>query len=183
MLKKVGLKPEHSMRYPHAFSGGQRQRIGIARALILNPDLVVADEAVSALDVSVQAQVINLLKDLQEELGLTLIFIAHNLGVVRHLCNRVAVMYAGRVIELSPTEALFNDPKHQYTCALLAAVPEADPDLPMRFGLPGEVADVGNLPKGCAFAARCPESSAACLVTAPDFKEVSAGRSVACHLR
>lgn len=181
MLKKVGLKPEHSMRYPHAFSGGQRQRIGIARALILHPDFVVADEAVSALDVSVQAQVINLLKDLQEELGLTIIFIAHNLGVVRHLCTHVAVMYAGRIVELSPTEALFEDPKHPYTKALLSAVPDPDPDIPMRFGVPGEVADVGNLPKGCSFCSRCPDAMEICGREVPEFREITDNQSVACH--
>jgi len=182
MLKKVGLKPEHSMRYPHAFSGGQRQRIGIARALILHPDFVVADEAVSALDVSVQAQVINLLQDLQAELGLTIIFIAHNLGVVRHLCMRIAVMYAGHMVELAPTEGLFNDPKHPYTKALLSAVPDPDPDIPLKFGVPGEVADVGNLPKGCSFGTRCQECVEQCGHEVPLFREVTHNRSVACHL-
>lgn len=181
MLKKVGLKPEHSMRYPHAFSGGQRQRIGIARALILHPDFVVADEAVSALDVSVQAQVINLLMDLQAELGLTIIFIAHNLGVVRHLCTHVAVMYAGKIVELSPTKALFEDPKHPYTRALLSAVPDPDPDIPMQFGVPGEVADVGNLPKGCSFASRCPDCMEKCTTEMPEFRQIPGERSVACH--
>ena len=158
MLTKVGLKPEHRTRYPHAFSGGQRQRIGIARALIMHPKLVVCDEAVSALDVSVQAQVINLLQDLQKELGLTYIFIAHDLSVVKHICDRIAVMYAGRIVELAPTQALFDDPKHPYTKALLSAVPDPDPDRPMNMALSGEVADPGNLPAGCAFHPRCPAS-------------------------
>jgi len=162
ILLKVGLKSEHRHRYPHAFSGGQRQRIGIARALIMNPALVVADEAVSALDVSVQAQVINLLGDLQEELGLTYIFVAHDLSVVRHLCDKVAVMYAGRIVEIASTEALFEDPKHPYTRALLNAVPHPDPDVPMEFELGGEVADAGNLPSGCSFHPRCKECFQPC---------------------
>ncbi|MBT7162693.1 MAG: ABC transporter ATP-binding protein, partial [Victivallales bacterium] len=143
MLRKVGLMPEHRNRYPHAFSGGQRQRIGIARALIMRPSFVVADEAVSALDVSVQAQVINLLHDLQQELGLTYLFIAHDLSVVRHICDRVAVMYAGRIVELAPCEELFAEPRHPYTRALLSAVPNPDPDTRMAFDIGGEVADPG----------------------------------------
>lgn len=158
ILIRVGLKPEHKSRYPHAFSGGQRQRIGIARALIMHPRLVVCDEAVSALDVSVQAQVINLLQELQEQMGLSYIFIAHDLSVVKHICDRVAVMYAGKIVELSETEALFTHPKHPYAKALLAAVPNPDPDVTMAFGLPGEVADTGNLPGGCAFHPRCPHA-------------------------
>lgn len=133
ILLKVGLKPEHRQRYPHAFSGGQRQRIGIARALIMRPSFIVADEAVSALDVSVQAQVINLLADLQEEFRLTYIFVAHDLSVVRHICNRVAVMFAGQIVELEETEKLFDAPQHPYTRMLLSAVPSPDPDVPMRF--------------------------------------------------
>ncbi len=182
ILKKVGLKPEHQSRYPHAFSGGQRQRIGIARALIMNPSLVVCDEAVSALDVSVQAQVINLLQDLQGEFGLTYIFIAHDLSVVKHLCDRIAVMYAGRIIELAPTGELFEDPLHPYTRALLSAVPNPDPRIPMNLEVSGEVADPGNLPGGCSFHPRCPECFAPCDSIYPDFMEARPGRKTACHL-
>jgi oligopeptide/dipeptide ABC transporter ATP-binding protein len=182
MLKKVGLKPEHRTRYPHAFSGGQRQRIGIARALIMNPSLVVCDEAVSALDVSVQAQVINLLQDLQRELGLTYIFIAHDLSVVKHICDRIAVMYAGKIVELATAEQLFTDPKHPYTRALLSAVPNPDPDQPMNMSLSGEVADPGNLPPGCAFSPRCGDCFAPCRTHAPDLVKMLDGRHVACYL-
>lgn len=182
MLRKVGLKPEHRQRYPHAFSGGQRQRIGIARALMMHPSLVVADEAVSALDVSVQAQVINLLADLQDELGLTYLFVAHDLSVVRHICDRVAVMYAGRIVELTDTESLFEAPKHPYTRALLSAVPDIDPDVPMVFGMEGEVADAGKLPTGCAFHPRCPECLIECRSKRPELKALAEARQVACHL-
>jgi peptide/nickel transport system ATP-binding protein len=182
MLVKVGLKPEHRQRYPHAFSGGQRQRIGIARALIMKPDLVVADEAVSALDVSVQAQVINLLADLQDELKLTYIFVAHDLSVVRHICDRVAVMYAGKIVELAPTEELFENPKHPYTKALLSAVPSVDPDVPMNFGLGGEVADAGNLPPGCSFHPRCPQRFEPCDKKYPALRVVNNDCHAACHL-
>ena len=182
MLSMVGLKPEHRTRYPHAFSGGQRQRIGIARALIMHPSLVVCDEAVSALDVSVQAQVINLLQDLQSDLGLTYIFIAHDLSVVKHLCDRIAVMYAGRIVELAPTPELFADPKHPYTKALLSAVPNPDPDAKMEFGLKGEVADPGNLPPGCAFHPRCPLSEEACREGVPGLRQMAPRRLASCHL-
>lgn len=183
MLVKVGLKPEHRQRYPHAFSGGQRQRIGIARALIMNPSLVVADEAVSALDVSVQAQVINLLQDLQEELQLTYIFVAHDLSVVEHLCDRVAVMYGGRIVELATTEALFADPKHPYTRTLLSAVPSPNPDERMNFDVPGEMVDPGNLPAGCAFHPRCPQCFAPCRGVVPELRPLDDGaREVSCHL-
>jgi len=182
MLLKVGLKPAHRQRYPHAFSGGQRQRIGIARALIVRPRLVVADEAVSALDVSVQAQVINLLQDLQEQLGLTYIFIAHDLSVVKHICDRIAVMYAGRIVELATTDQLFSEPKHPYTRALLSAVPNPDPDRKMTFGLRGEVADPGNLPSGCAFHPRCPERHAPCDKETPCLRTLEDGGLVSCHL-
>ncbi len=182
MLKKVGLKPEHRTRYPHAFSGGQRQRIGIARALIMHPSLVVCDEAVSALDVSVQAQVINLLQDLQEELGLTYIFIAHNLGVVRHICDNIAVMYAGRIVELAKTDDLFNDPRHPYTKALLSAVPNPDPDVAMNPALSGEVPDVGNLPAGCSFQSRCSMRTEPCRDEKQELVKVGDEHFVACNL-
>ena len=183
MLIKVGLRPEHRQRYPHAFSGGQRQRIGIARALIMRPSLVVADEAVSALDVSVQAQVINLLADLQQELGLTYIFVAHDLSVVRHICDRVAVMYAGKIVELAATDALFGDPKHPYTRALLSAVPNIDPDVAMNFDLGGEVADAGRLPPGCSFHPRCPRRFEPCGQVVPALLPLDgAARATACHL-
>jgi len=182
MLERVGLKPAHRSRYPHAFSGGQRQRIGIARALIMEPKLVVCDEAVSALDVSVQAQVINLLEDLQKELGLTYIFIAHDLSVVKHICDRIAVMYAGRIVELATTEQLFDNPMHPYTKALLSAVPNPDPDQPMNMDLSGEVADPGNLPDGCAFHPRCSVCMESCRDEVPRLVGQDDGREVACHL-
>jgi oligopeptide/dipeptide ABC transporter ATP-binding protein len=182
MLEKVGMMPEHRTRYPHAFSGGQRQRIGIARALIMQPSLVVCDEAVSALDVSVQAQVINLLQDLQQELGLTYLFIAHDLSVVKHICDRVAVMYVGKIAELSETASLFSDPKHPYTQALLAAVPNPDPDVALDATLSGEVADPGNPPPGCSFHPRCGECMVQCKVDMPGQTELSENHQVWCHL-
>ncbi len=182
MLRKVGLKPEHRTRYPHAFSGGQRQRIGIARALIVRPSFVVADEAVSALDVSVQAQVINLLQDLQQELELTYIFIAHDLSVVKHICDRVGVMYAGKIVELAPTDELFEAPKHPYTRALLSAVPDPNPDRKMSFDLSGEVADPSDLPIGCSFHPRCDKCFAPCIRDEPPLQSLDEARQVACHL-
>jgi oligopeptide/dipeptide ABC transporter ATP-binding protein len=183
ILQKVGLKPEHRQRYPHAFSGGQRQRIGIARALIMRPSLVVADEAVSALDVSVQAQVINLLADLQQEFKLTYIFVAHDLSVVRHICDRVAVMYAGKIVEIARTEELFANPRHPYTQALLSAVPNVDPDVKMRFDVGGEVADAGRLPMGCSFHPRCPKRFAPCDKVEPQLRSLKDGAcQVSCHL-
>ena len=185
MLVRIGLKPEHRARYPLAFSGGQRQRIGIARALIMRPSLIVADEAVSALDVSMQAQVLNLLKDLQAEFALTYIFVAHNLDVVRYLCNRVAVMYAGRIVELADTAALFEHPKHPYTQALHAAVPRADPERRRAAALCGEPADPGRLPSGCAFHPRCPRCFAPCASVRPGLKPVGGPGDehlAACHL-
>jgi len=182
MLQRVGLKPEHRTRYPHAFSGGQRQRIGIARALIMRPSLVICDEAVSALDVSVQAQVINLLQELQADLGLTYIFIAHDLSVVKHICDRIAVMYAGRIVELAPTQTLFSAPQHPYTTALLSSVPNPDPDQRMEYGLTGEVADTGNLPSGCAFHPRCLSKLPHCSQAAPELVEFPEAHCVSCHL-
>ncbi|MGE4565620.1 MAG: ABC transporter ATP-binding protein [Victivallaceae bacterium] len=183
ILRKVGLKPEHRTRYPHAFSGGQRQRIGIARALVMKPKLVVADEAVSALDVSVQAQVINLLADLKHDMGLSYIFVAHDLGVVRHICDRVAVMYAGRIVEIAETETLFENPLHPYTRLLLASAPIPDPDIRTLPPNPGEVADAGNLPAGCAFAPRCPGCREACKENVPELIEAEPGHFFACFRR
>ncbi|MBE5797794.1 MAG: ATP-binding cassette domain-containing protein [Clostridiales bacterium] len=178
---KVGLDTTYLMRYPHAFSGGQRQRIGIARALILNPQLIVCDEAVSALDVSIQAQIINLLRDLQKELGLTYIFISHDLSVVEHISNKVGVMYLGRMVEFGETEKLFASPKHPYTEALLSAVPVADPDVEMdRIPLAGEIPNPANPPSGCYFHTRCRYCTKRCTEEAPELREVS-GRMVACH--
>ena len=181
MLKKVGLESGHMNRYPHAFSGGQRQRIGIARALIMNPSLVVADEAVSALDVSVQAQVINLLQDLQQDLNLSYIFVAHDLSVVRHICDQVAVMYAGKIVELADTDTIFENPMHPYTKALMSAVPHPDPVQKMNFSLSGEVADPADLPTGCSFHPRCPECTDLCRAESPQLIRYASNNSVACH--
>ncbi len=183
MLGKVGLRPEYINRYPHAFSGGERQRIGIARALALNPRLVVADEAVSALDVSIQAQTLNLLADLKAEFGLTFLFIAHDLSVVRHISDRVAVMYVGRMVELTDAEALFTRPRHPYTEALLSSVPIPDPRLRgkrRRIRLPGEVASPMNPPPGCAFHPRCGYATELCKAEVPPLRTVDGGL-VACH--
>jgi peptide/nickel transport system ATP-binding protein len=182
MLRTVGLKPEHASRYPHAFSGGQRQRIGIARALIMHPDLVICDEPVSALDVSVQAQIINLLQDLQQHFELTYIFVAHDLSVVKHVSDRVAVMYAGRIVELATNEQVFSDPLHPYTQALMAAVPQPDPDKKITFELTGEVADPANLPPGCSFHPRCRECYGRCKFEAPQLITLGDDRQIACHL-
>jgi peptide/nickel transport system ATP-binding protein len=182
LLRIVGLRPEVASRYPHAFSGGQRQRIGIARALALNPKLIICDEPVSALDVSIQAQVLNLLEDLQAQFGLSYLFIAHDLAVVEHLSDRVAVMYVGRVVESAATNALFESPRHPYTEALLAAVPKPDPrrrDRPVR--LPGEVPSPANPPSGCAFHPRCRYAQAICAQETPELKEVLPEHWVSCH--
>ncbi|MEJ5309867.1 MAG: oligopeptide/dipeptide ABC transporter ATP-binding protein [Anaerolineae bacterium] len=182
LLHLVGLRPEYMRRYPHAFSGGQRQRIGIARALALNPCLVVADEPVSALDVSVQAQILNLLLDLQEQLGLTYLFVAHDLSVVKHISERVAVMYVGRIVEMAKTEELFYAPRHPYTEALLSAVPNPDPRLrSQRIVLEGEVADPANPPSGCYFHPRCRYAQEVCRVETPVQEEISPNHFVRCH--
>ena len=182
LLRRVGLRPEYMRRFPHAFSGGERQRIGIARALALRPRLVVADEPVSALDVSVQAQILNLLQDLQREFRLTYLFVAHDLSVVRHISDRVAVMYVGRIVELAETEALFTAPKHPYTAALLSAVPEPDPRArSKRIILQGEVANPAAPPPGCYFHPRCPHAIDRCRTEAPAWEEIAPARFVACH--
>ena len=183
LLTQVGLKPEHMRRYPHAFSGGQRQRIGIARALALHPKLIVADEPVSALDVSVQAQVLNLLQELQETFQLTYLFIAHDLSVVGHISDRIAVMYAGKLVELGATDELFHQPRHPYTEALLAAVPVPEPSRDRnRTLLSGEVADPANLPSGCVFHPRCPYAEDRCKTEVPEFREIATGHLARCHL-
>jgi peptide/nickel transport system ATP-binding protein len=182
LLRLVGLRPEYMRRYPHAFSGGQRQRVGIARALALNPRLVVADEPVSALDVSVQAQILNLMLDLQAQLGLTYLFVAHDLSVVKHVSDRVAVMYVGQIVEMTETEALFTSPRHPYTEALLSAVPKPDPRLrAQRIVLEGDVADAANPPSGCYFHPRCGYAVERCRVETPRLEPVAPGHFVACH--
>ncbi len=182
LLKVVGMRPEYMRRFPHAFSGGQRQRIGIARALALRPRLVVADEPVSALDVSVQAQILNLLLELQAEFGLTYLFVAHDLSVVKHISERVAVMYVGRLAEMAPTHDIFYAPKHPYTEALLSAVPKPDPRLrSKRIVLQGSVADPANPPPGCYFHPRCRYAVDLCRQQTPELTEVAPGHHVACH--
>ncbi len=182
LLRKVRLRPEYMVRYPHSFSGGQRQRIGIARALALQPNLVVADEPVSALDVSVQAQVLNLLMELMEDMSLTYLFVAHDLSVVRHICDRVTVMYVGKIVETAHTEDLFLSPLHPYTEALMSAIPIADPRIMQnREGLSGEVPSPANPPDGCYFHTRCSYRTDRCLVELPELREVYPDHWCACH--
>jgi peptide/nickel transport system ATP-binding protein len=183
IILQVGLRVEHLQRYPHSFSGGQRQRIGIARAMVVHPRLVVADEPVSALDVSIQAQILNLLQDLQEKYQLTYLFISHAMSVIRYVSDRIAVMYAGKLVELGPKQELLSHPKHPYTEALLAAVPKTTQrKRGMRLVSPGEPPDVANLPKGCVFVPRCKYATDQCKEISPELRAVGAGAFVSCHL-
>jgi len=186
LMELVGLLPDMCERYPHEFSGGQRQRIGIARALAAQPDVIICDEPVSALDVSIQAQIINLLKDLQEELGLTYLFVAHDLAVVRHICDRVMVMYLGHVVEVADSETLYTNPQHPYTQALLSAIPIPDPRAESRRevdpSIEGEVPSPVNPPSGCPFHPRCKHATEVCKQVAPTLQDTEDGHAVSCHL-
>ena len=184
LMDKVGLNSEHASRYAHEFSGGQRQRIGIARALALNPSFIVCDEPVSALDVSIQAQVINMFDELQEQLGLTYLFIAHDILVVRHISDRIAVMYLGKMVELADASEIYNHPMHPYTKSLMSAVPQPDPRIARankRIVLSGDIPSPLNAPSGCPFRTRCPHATEACAASMPEFKEISPGHYAACH--
>ncbi len=184
LLSLVGLEPKHANRYPHEFSGGQRQRIGIARAIALNPDFIVCDEPIAALDVSIQAQVVNLLENLQDVLGLTYLFISHDLSMVRHIADRVAVMYLGKIMELADVDDLYNDPKHPYTQALLSAVPVPDPEVEAarrHVILEGDIPSPANPPPGCVFNTRCPIAQERCVSEVPEWRELGTNHWAACH--